>query len=223
VLVLTERTPNPDALKFVPHVALTCGASRWCASPADGPLAARLFDLDGVRRVFIAPDFVTVTRASDGPGWADLRYAVISAIAEFLDAGEPALADEGSAAATPPDDDEIASEIRQVLGLHVRPGVARDGGDVLFERFEPETGIVWVKLQGACGGCPSSRLTLKSGIEQILRRYIPEVLQVEEIAGEVAPRARPRWAGWAKAAAMPRKGAPTLFTHSGRPIKSAKG
>jgi len=219
VFILTERTPNPDALKFLPHVALTCGASRWCASPADAPLAARLFALDGVRRVFIAPDFVTVTRAPDGPGWTDLRYAVISAIADFIEAGEPALADDGSAAATAPDDDEIASEIRQVLGLYVRPGVARDGGDVLFERFEPETGIVWVKLQGACGGCPSSRLTLKSGIEQILRRYIPEVLQVEEVAGEVATRPRPRWAGWAKAAAMPRKAAPTLFTHAGRPIR----
>jgi NFU1 iron-sulfur cluster scaffold homolog, mitochondrial len=223
VFILTEHTPNPDALKFVPHVALTCGASHWCASPADAPLAAQLFALEGVRRVFIAPDFVTVTRAPDGPGWADLRYAVISVIPEFLEAGEPALAADASAATTPPDDDEIASEIRQVLGLYVRPGVARDGGDVLFERFEPETGIVWVKLQGACGGCPSSRLTLKSGIEQILRRYIPEVLQVEEVVGEVAARAQPRWAGWAKAGAMPRKSASTLFTHSGQPIKSAKG
>lgn len=223
MFILTEHTPNPDALKFVPHVTLTCGASRWCASPADAPLAAQLFALEGVRRVFIAPDFVTVTRASDGPGWADLRYAVISAITEFLEAGEPALAGDASAATTPPDDDEIASEIRQVLGQYVRPGVARDGGDVLFERFEPETGIVWVKLQGACGGCPSSRLTLKSGIEQILRRYIPEVLQVEEVAGEVAARAQPRWPGWAKAEAMARRSASTVFIHSGRPIKSAKG
>jgi hypothetical protein len=94
VFILTEHTPNPDALKFVPHVALTCGASRWCASAADAPLAARLFVLEGVRRVFIAPEFVTVTRAPDGPAWSDLRYAVIAAIAEFLETGEPALIDE---------------------------------------------------------------------------------------------------------------------------------
>ena len=222
VFILTEHTPNPDALKFVPHVALTCGASRWCASAADAPLAARLFALDGVRRVFIAPDFVTVTRARDGPGWADLRYAVIAALAEFLAAGESALAIDGPAAAAAPDDDEVVSEIRQALSLYVRPGVARDGGDVLFDRFEPETGVVWVKMQGACGGCPSSRLTLKAGIEQILRRYVPEVLRVEEVAGDSVAPARPRWAEWAKAAAAPLQGARTLFTHSGQAMKSAK-
>ena len=223
MFILTERTPNPDALKFVPHVALTCGASRWCASAADAPMAAALFAVEGVRRVFIAPDFVTVTRAPDGPAWADLRYPVIAALAEFLEAGEPALTQQGPAAEAPPEEDEVICEIRQVLALHVRPGVARDGGDVLFERFEPETGVVWVKMQGACGGCPSSRLTLKAGIEQILRRYVPEVLRVEEVAGEAAAPTRPRWAEWARAAASPLQGARTLFTHSGRAIKSAKG
>ena len=222
MFILTEHTPNPEALKFIPHVALTCGASRWCASAADAPLAARLFVLDGVRRVFIAPDFVTVTRAPDGPAWSDLRYDVIAAIAEFLETGEAALADHGLAAGTPLDDDEVVAEIRQALGLYVRPGVARDGGDVLFERFEPETGVVWVKMQGACGGCPSSRLTLKAGIEQILRRYVPEVLRVEEVASEPVAPAGPRWAGWAKAAAAPLQGARTLFTHSGRAMNSAK-
>lgn len=223
VFILTEHTPNPDALKFVPHVALTCGASRWCASAADAPLAARLFVLAGVGRVFIAPEFVTVTRAPDGPAWSDLRYAVIAAIAEFLETGEPALIDEARDAAAHPEDDEVVSEIRQVLGLYVRPGVSRDGGDVLFERFEPETRVVWVKMQGACGGCPSSRLTLKAGIEQILRRYIPEVLRVEEIPGEATAPAQPRWTEWAKAAASPLQAARTLFTHSGQAIKSAKG
>lgn len=223
MFILTEHTPNPDALKFVPHVALTGGASRWCASAADAPLAARLFALEGVRRVFIAPDFVTVTRTPDGPDWPDLRYAVIAAIAEFLEAGEPALADEERLVETPPEDDEVVAEIRQVLGLHVRPGVARDGGDVLFERFDPGTGVVWVSMQGACGGCPSSRLTLKAGIEQILRRYIPEVLRVEEVPGEAAAPAKPRWSEWAKAASAPLQGARTLFTHAGRTVRSAKG
>jgi len=100
--------------------------------------------------------------------------------------------------------------------------VARNGGDVLFECFGPETGVVWVKMQGACGGCPSSRLTLKAGIEQILRRYVPEVLRVEEVASEPAAPGQPRWAGWAKAAAALLRGAPTLFTHSGRLTNSAK-
>lgn len=223
MIILTERTPNPDALKFVPHVALTSGASRWCAHAEDAPLAARLFTLEGVRRVFIAPDFVTVTRAPGGPAWPELRFAVIAALAEHIEAGEPALSSEadgvgGSAL----DEDEIVSEIRQVLALHVRPGVARDGGDVLLERFDPDTGVVWVKMQGACGGCPSSRLTLKAGIEQILRRYVPEVSQVEEAAGEVPPAAEPRWSRWAKSAGPSALGSVrTLFTHSGREIKKA--
>jgi Fe-S cluster biogenesis protein NfuA len=227
MFVLTEHTPNPDALKFVPHVKLTAGSSRWFEpdrfAPEESPLAARLFELDGVRRVFIAPDFVTVTRSAAGPGWPDLRYPVIAAIAEHLEAGRPVMTE--TAPAGPQDDgeDEIVSEILQVLGRHVRPGVARDGGDVLFESFDPDTGVVRVRMQGACGGCPSSRLTLKAGIEQILRRYVPEVTRVEEaVPAEPAEPPAARWKALAKAAGEGARRARTLFTHGGQEIRKEK-
>jgi Fe-S cluster biogenesis protein NfuA len=223
VFILTEHTPNPDALKFIPDAKLTDGASRWCDTPESSPLAARLFGLAGVRRVFIAPEFVTVTRAPDGPAWAELRYQVIAAIADHLAAGAPVL-DDAAASPDPPDDeDEVIADIRQVLGRYVRPGVARDGGDVVLDRFDPETGVVWVRMHGACGGCPSSRMTLKATVEQLLRRYVPEVQRVEEVRAEPAAAAEPpaaRWARQAKAAGEgPLGRARTLFTHAGREIR----
>jgi Fe-S cluster biogenesis protein NfuA len=224
VFILTEQTPNPDALKFVPHVALTEGERRWFSSGEGSPLAARLFALEGVRRVFVAPDFITVTRAPDGPPWSELRYAAIAAIAEHLAAGEPVLSAAADGAAEADDEDEVLADIRQVLALHVRPGIARDGGDVVFERFDPETGVVWLKLEGACGGCPSSRLTLKAGIERLLRRYVPEVLRVEQVVAEPAAPAAPRWSNRARTAGASSLGrARTLFTHGGRDLSRAKG
>ncbi len=220
MFILTEHTPNPEALKFVPHVRLTEGASwsfrRAGFDSAASPLAARLFALEGVRQVFVAPDFVTVSREDDGPGWDQLRYQVIAAIADHLESGVSAVA------ATAPDpvapDDDLEAEIREVLGRHVRPGVARDGGDVLFDRFERQSGVLWIRMQGACGGCPSARLTLKSGVERIVRHYVPEVLRVEETASdEAAEPSRPRrWGADARTRASAR--GRTLFTHSGREI-----
>jgi Fe-S cluster biogenesis protein NfuA len=220
VLILTEKTPNPEALKFVPEQPLTAGDSRWFETGAGAaersPLAARLFALAGVKSVFVAPGFVTVTRSPDGPPWAELRYAVIAAVADHLGSGEAALA-AGEAAACE-DDDQVISEIRQVLGLYVRPGVAQDGGDVLFERFDPAAGVLWVRLQGACGGCPSARLTLKAGIEQIVRRYVPEVLRVEETApADPAPKPARRWRARETGGLVQR--ARTLFTHAGQEIR----
>jgi Fe-S cluster biogenesis protein NfuA len=112
----------------------------------------------------------------------------------------------------------VIAEIRQVLAVHVRPGVAQDGGDVVFERFDPDSGVVWLKLEGACGGCPSSRMTLKAGIEQLLRRYVPEVARVEQVAPEREAAPPPRWASWA-AGVGARVGARTVFTHHGRELK----
>lgn len=217
VFIVTEQTPNPDALKFVPDVPLTEGKSRWCTTADGSPLAARLFTLDGVRAVFIAPGFLTVTRAPDGPPWPEMRYPIIAAIADHLTAGEPVLGE--APADETPLEDEVVADIRQVLGLHVRPGVSRDGGDVLLDRFDPATGVVWIRMQGACGGCPSSRLTLKAGVERILRRYVPEVARVEEVPPDPEVATRPRWASWGKAPpAEPESKARTLFTHKGRAI-----
>jgi Fe-S cluster biogenesis protein NfuA len=224
MFVLTEATPNPDALKFVPHVKLTAGAGRWFEpdgfAPEAAPLAARLFGLRGVRKVFIAADFITVTRAAGGPGWPELRYPVIAAIAEHLGAGLPVMAETAAPGPEADEADDVVAEILQVLGRHVRPGVARDGGDVVLDSFDPATGVVRVRLQGACGGCPSSRLTLKAGIEQVLRRYVPEVTRVEEAAApEPAEPPAARWKALARAAGEGAGRVRTLFTHAGREVR----
>lgn len=140
MFMLTERTPNPDAMKFTPDVQLTDGASfsflREDFADGASALAARLFALAGLSRVYIGPAFVTVTRASSGLPWATLRYPAIAAIADHLETGEPAVALASSADAQACDG-SIEVEIRNVLARHLQPGVARDGGEILFDRLSP--------------------------------------------------------------------------------------
>lgn len=217
MLILSERTPNPDALKFLPHRRLTDGRgwsfARDSADLACSPLAAALLEMASVERVHIGEDFVTVTRAAAGEAWTTLRIQVIAVIAEVLGDDGPAI--------RPPDGEPVAEspleeEIRQVLGAYVRPGLARDGGDIVFDRFDPASGVLWVRMEGACGGCPSSRMTLKQAVEQIVRRYVPEVMAVEE-AGAAGPRREPSWKRWlgrTEAGDAPRR---TLFSYNGRP------
>jgi Fe-S cluster biogenesis protein NfuA len=229
VLILTEQTPNPDALKFLPHARLTDGAAhafdREDFDPKASALAARLFALGSVRHVLIAEDFVSVTRDAAGEGWASLKIKVIAEIADHLAGGAPAVAFPGME--TSGAESQVESEIRQVLGLYVRPGVARDGGDILFDRFDAETGVLWIRMQGACGGCPSSRLTLKAGIERIVRRYVPEVLSVEEATdGDAEPQegvgARlKRWADRLRSGAPGGPPGP-LFTHRGEVVRGPR-
>jgi Fe-S cluster biogenesis protein NfuA len=197
LLILFEKTPNPDALKFLPHARLTDGGGRSYRrddpSRSASPLAELLFELADVRSILIARDHVTVTRDPAGAPWSGLRGLVVAALAEHLASGRPAILEADSPAIPA---DQIETEIRQVLGLHVRPGAARDGGDILFERFDAPTGVLWIRMEGACGGCPSSRMTLKSGVERIVRRYVPEVTRVEEHVGEAPDKvaaARPQW------------------------------
>lgn len=218
MLILTERTPNPEALKFITPEPLVAGDGwafeRAGFEAAQSPLASRIFAVAGVARVFVGPDFLTVSRAPHAGAWSELKYQVIAAIADHLESGEPAVA----ATAAPGPVDELAEEIRQVLGRHVRPGVARDGGDVIFHRFDPDAGVLWIRMQGACGGCPSARSTLKANIEVVVRRYVPEVLRVEEVDAGAGPEpAGARLRRWAQAlggsgGARPR----TVFTHSDR-------
>ena len=195
MFILTEQTPNPDAMKFVPHVQLTDGAAfaftRADFDPRQSPLAERLFALTDVAAVYVTPAFVTVTRSSTARPWPALRIDAIAAIADHLESGAAAIAHDavGDVAPSPPTtatDEEIEAEIRSVLHVWVRPGVARDGGDILLDRFDARTGVLWIRMQGACGGCPSSRLTLKAGVERIVRRYVPEVLSVEEAVADAA-------------------------------------
>ncbi len=170
-----ERTPNPNSIKWVTDRALVdagLGAHFTEApKPEVSPLAARLFSVDGVSAVFLAGDFVTVTKRQDAD-WDDLADPVVDVLRGFLAEGTGALGpgfDAGSAVGS----DEVVSRIRRLLDDEIRPAVAMDGGDVVFAGFRD--GIVEIVLQGACAGCPSSSLTLKQGIEVRLREAIPEV------------------------------------------------
>lgn len=217
MLILTERTPNPDAMTFRPQAILTDGATwtyRRDETPSPpSPLALGLFELSGVREVFIAADFLTVLRDTSRQSWTDLRYEVLAVLADHLETGLPAV--EGVKVATPNQGGPIADEIRNVLARHVRPGVARDGGDVQFVSFDAQSGILTILMLGACGGCPSAAATLKATVETLVRRYVPEVLSVVE-AAPVAGNAerKPRWLAklaWAAGSS----GARTRFTHNG--------
>ena len=222
MFILTEQTPNPDALKFIPQQALTSGAvgafRRDSERPCRSPLADRMFALDGVIGVFITAEFLTLTRAPDGPPWSQLRYQALAALADHIASCEPALIP--AVAETAISDDDIEDEIRTVLGLYVSPGVARDGGDVVFDHFDHSAGVLWIEMRGACGGCPSSQLTLKATIEALVRRYVPEVRRVEEIAAppQTAPIHAKSWAERLAGAKGP--GVRPLFTRNGRPWPS---
>ncbi|WP_160123145.1 NifU family protein [Rhodovarius lipocyclicus] len=185
MFIETEGTPNPATLKFLPgqDVMGALGTADF-ASAEDAvrsPLATRLFALDGVSRIFLGGDFVTVTK--DGmTDWRELRPAVLAAIMAHFMAGLPVIegeADPGTAEDIDPADAEVVAIIKDLLDTRVRPAVAGDGGDIVFRGFRD--GVVKLKMQGACSGCPSSRATLKHGVENMLRHYIPEVVAVEQV------------------------------------------
>jgi Fe-S cluster biogenesis protein NfuA len=146
---------------------------------AQSPLAEALFALDGVKGVFLGRDFITVTRAG-GHDWPALKPAVLTAIMDHFVAGRPVLA-EGAAPepAAGIEDNEIARQIREILDVKIRPAVAQDGGDITFQSFED--GVVYLHLKGSCAGCPSSSATLKAGVENMLRHYIPEIREVRQV------------------------------------------
>ena len=193
MFIQTEDTPNPQSLKFTPGEAVLGEGALGRDFPtletaAASPLAAALFEIDGVMSVYLGADFITVTKA-EAVEWMHLKPALLGTIADFLSSGHPVL-DEGAAAssaapATPledyeGEDREVVEQIIELLETRVRPAVAADGGDIVFRHFEPRTGVVFLAMQGACAGCPSSTLTLKSGIENLLKHYVPEVARVEE-------------------------------------------
>ncbi|MDE2333691.1 MAG: NifU family protein [Rhodospirillales bacterium] len=183
MFIETEGTPNPATLKFLPGREVAGAAPADFAQPVDAatsPLAARLFALDGVARVFLGADFVTVTKSED-VDWAHLKARVLGALMDHALSGEPALA--ASAAAIEedcsPEDADVVAQIKELLDTRVRPAVAGDGGDIVFRGYRD--GIVRLHMQGACSGCPSSTATLKHGIETMLRHYVPEVRRVEQV------------------------------------------
>jgi Fe-S cluster biogenesis protein NfuA len=183
MFIQTEATPNPATLKFLPGRPVLDAGTFEATSAEEAersPLAKSLMEIPGVRGVFLAPDFISVTK---GEGeWQHLRPAVLGAVTEFFLSGAPVLS--GSAAAGDDEffetaDQDIVDTIKDLIETRVRPAVAGDGGDIIFKGFRD--GIVYLGMKGACSGCPSSTATLKNGIENLFRHFLPEVKGVEQL------------------------------------------
>ncbi len=186
MFIQTEATPNPATLKFIPGRPVLPGSTRdyrTTEAAAESPLATRLFRIANVSGVFLGQDFITVSKA--GGEWQHLKPAILGQIMDHYLSGEPTLAGEAAAAAAsgPEDFDEsdadVVTNIKQLLETRVRPAVAQDGGDITFHGFRK--GVVYLHMKGACAGCPSSKATLKNGIENLLRHFVPEVSEVRPV------------------------------------------
>lgn len=181
MFIQTEKTPNPETLKFLPgQQVLAAGSADFAdqAAAEASPLAEAIFAVEQVSRVFLGSDFISVTKT--GGDWPEVKAQVLGAIMQHYTSGAPVLA---PGASLPVSDDggadpETVRQIKTILDEKIRPAVARDGGDVVFDSFRE--GVVYLHMQGACAGCPSSTMTLKSGIENLLRYYVPEVLEVRQ-------------------------------------------
>ncbi len=181
MFIQTEATPNPATLKFLPgRVVMEQGTANFpdAASVGRSPLAERLFALPGVTGVFLGSDFITVSK-DDAADWYQLKPSVLGAIMEHFTAGLPVVLGTPEAVEEAEEGDEVVQQIKELLETRVRPAVAQDGGDIIFHRYED--GIVYLHMQGSCSGCPSSTATLKAGIENMLRHYVPEVVEVRAI------------------------------------------
>jgi Fe-S cluster biogenesis protein NfuA len=191
MFIQTEQTPNPATLKFLPGQEVLAEGTvdiRDAEAAERSPLAARLFRIDEIAGVFFGNDFVTVTKTDDAD-WQMLKPVILGVIMEYFVSGQPVMAaqaDPGGGAADDATDEsvdgpdaEIIGQIKELLDTRVRPAVAQDGGDIQFRGFQ--NGVVMVQLQGSCQGCPSSTATLKMGIENMLRHYIPEVVEVRAV------------------------------------------
>ena len=186
MFIQTESTPNPATLKFLPGQAvMETGTADFPTAESGGksPLAMRIFAVSGVTAVFFGPDFITVTK-EEAVEWNHLKPPILGAVMEHFQSGQPVIAESepgsGGHAEHDGPDSEIVTQIKELLDTRVRPAVAQDGGDITFHGFE--RGVVYLHMQGACAGCPSSTMTLKMGIENLLRHYIPEVLEVRPVA-----------------------------------------
>jgi Fe-S cluster biogenesis protein NfuA len=186
MFIQTESTPNPATLKFLPgQTVLEAGTADFPSAEAGekSPLAMRVFGVDGVAAVFFGTDFVTVTK-TDAADWDHIKPAILGAIMEHYQSGQPVMASDATVVSGHADhdgpDSAIVGQIKELLDTRVRPAVAQDGGDITFHGFD--RGVVYLHMQGACAGCPSSTLTLKMGIENLLRHYIPEVVEVRPVA-----------------------------------------
>lgn len=186
MFIQTETTPNPATLKFLPgNVVMQSGVAEFLSyddAAQRSPLAAKLFSIPGVSGVFFGYDFITVTK-SDAQ-WQHLKPAILGTIMEHFMADLPVLAEQSEPLSREDEffaveDSDIVETIKEILEARIRPAVANDGGDITFRGFEK--GVVYLNMRGSCAGCPSSTATLKHGIENLLRHFIPEVSGVEAI------------------------------------------
>ncbi len=181
MFIQTEATPNPATLKFLPGCAVMETGTAYFTQVDDAghsPLAMRIFGIEGVAGIFLGSDFITVTKQS-ATDWEALKTSVLASIMDHYTSGDAIIiiseTTEGGNAA----DEGVVGQICELLDTRVRPMVAQDGGDIIFDRYED--GIVFLHMQGACAGCPSSGATLKNGVENMLKYYIPEIQEVRQI------------------------------------------
>ena len=182
MFIQTEETPNPESLKFLPGVSISNMPMNFLdeSQAVNAPLAQKLFELSYVKSVFLGYDFITITKQEDNK-WEVIKAEILVTIMDFLVSGiEPVVkATSKPLNVAPADEDKVSKQIREIIEERVRPSVMQDGGDIVFHDFKD--GIVRVELHGACSGCPSASVTLKNGIENMLKYYVPEVISVEEI------------------------------------------
>jgi Fe-S cluster biogenesis protein NfuA len=183
MFIQTEPTPNPNVLKFLPgREVAPLGAREFLNidQATASPLAEALFLQEDVAGVFFGADYIAVTKAPHGLDWSEMKAPILAAIMDHYTSGAALLRDlpqpDGDS-----EDSEVVAEIKALLDSRVRPAVAQDGGDIQFDAFDEETGVLTLKMRGACSGCPSSSMTLKSGVEQMMRHYVPEVTRVEQV------------------------------------------
>lgn len=188
MFIQTEETPNPSTLKFIPGTDVLGNGTAQFNNKDEAkvsPLAETLFSIKHVSAVFFGSDFISVTK-EDAADWSEIKTEVLTSIMEHYVSGKPIYHDgeeinvAPSSNAINENDDEITKQIKELIETRVRPAVAQDGGDIIFHSFEG--GVVKLELHGSCSGCPSSTITLKNGIENMLKHYVPEVESVEQVA-----------------------------------------
>ncbi len=184
MFIETEQTPNPESLKFIPGCqVMVVGTAEFYnkeeAEAAESPLALRLFGIEGVKSMFFGPDFITVTK-TETADWETLQLTLMGSFMEHFSSGEDVIVGEVGnieASTINEDDSDVVKQIKELLETRIKPVVAQDGGDIVFSRFED--GIVYLHMRGACSGCPSAGITLKNGVEKLLKQFIPEVKEVK--------------------------------------------
>lgn len=185
MFIQTEQTPNPQTLKFLPgKVVMEDGTAFYqnIEESVNSPFAKRLFDVEGVEGVFFGSDFITITKAQT-TDWQIMKPLVLGSIMDHYNSGEETIIKdekkENNSLELNENDDDVVKQIKELLDTRVRPAVAMDGGDIIYDSFKD--GVVYLHMQGACSGCPSSTATLKMGIENMLKHYVPEVQEVRPI------------------------------------------